>query len=408
MSALAYGTGRNGLSRTLLAALVVALVAASLAGCAAPAVEDEPQSNALPDDAYYVDTTLPDWIDPDTGYDTTREWDLKGGTWPVCMLMSPSQSPQMLVGDREGLYASALEPFGITPVVEKLDLPPRVFEALRRSKWPFVYMPYAVFTDYTRTHDNQGGAGGLQYVAIAGSTQGGGYTLITKDPSIQSVADLAGKTVAGMENNPARIVLVEAAAEKAGLKVGDGEGDIKIVSGESAQDLNDYLAGKYDAVMVLSIVRERFLRTGSHAITDFTDVKYMPNYTILCVERSVLEERPDVVDAFLEAHYQAQQQVEQLPPDELHTLLMDSWNGYFESEETTIAAQRIVPDLTTFRLLLGNMSAEDRIDPSLLMDCFTYMTEHKMWDWGGDVDATRLMDLERYDAVLKRHGEEPQ
>lgn len=354
-----------------------------------------------------MDESLETWIDPETGYDTTRQWTLDGDTWPICLVMSPSQSPQLLVGEREGIYAEALKPFGITPVVEKLELPPRTFHALQRSKWPFVYMPYAVFVDYSRTQENQGGAGGLQYVALAGSTEGGGYTLITKDPSITSVADLAGKTVAGMENNPARIMLMQAAAEQVGLTVGDDDSSIHLASGESAQDLNDYLDGKYDAVMVLSIVRERFLRTGSRALTEFTDTKYQPDYTILCVERSVLEKQPDVVDAFLEAHYQAQQRVMSEDQEQLVQLLMDSWNGYFESQDTTVAAQRIAPDTDSFMRLYGTMRPDDQADSSLLSDCFSYLEEHNLWGWDGSVDWQRLLALDRYEAVLREHGEEP-
>lgn len=388
-----------------------------IAGCSSAATPDSGEngdsstpatSATLPDSAYHVDPALEEWIDTGTGYDTTREWKIDGGMWPVALIMSPSQSPQLLIGDREGLFTDALQPFGIHPVVEKIEIPARTFRALQRSKWPFVYMPYAVFVDYCRTNDNQGGAGGLQYVALAGSTQGAGYTLITQDPDIRSVADLAGKTVAGMENNPARIVLMRSAVEMAGLNIGDGEDDVHLNSGKSADDLNDYLAGKYDALVVLNIVKQRFLRTGSHVITDFTDVGYTPNYTILCVERSVLEQKPEVVDAFLEAHYQAGLLVQDEPPAEMNMLLTESWNGYFRSQDTTAATQRIVPDVAAFELMLGNMSPEQRIDPNLLGDCFAYLTDQGMWGWGDGVDPSRLLALDRYDAVLAKHGEQPQ
>jgi len=399
-------------SKVRIALLAVALCVPLLAGCAAlpsdESVAPGAQGGTLPASAYQVDPTLPTWIDPDTGYDTTREWKIDGGEWPVALIMSPSQSPQLLVGEREGVYTNALKPFGITPTIERIELPPRTFHALQRSKWPFVYMPYAVFTDYCRTNDNQGDAGGLQYVALAGSTQGGGYTLITKDPAIQSVADLKGKSVAGLEHNPARIVLMQSAAEKAGLKLGTGEGDIRFSEGKSADDLNDYLAGKYDALIVLSIVRDRFLRTGSRALTDFTDVGYTPNYTILCVERSVLEQKPDVVDAFLEAHYQGNRLAQQESPTQLNTLLMKSWNDYFRSQDSTMATQRIAPDLVSFEQMLGNMTAEQRFDPKLIGDCFAYLDENEAWGWDGTVDVSKLTALERYDKVLAAHGEKPQ
>lgn len=398
----------------LIPLVVVCLIAVFLGGCADTESSRQPatpaeDANALPDSAYYVDPSLDEWIDPDTGYDTTRDWSLTDSEWPVALIMSPSQAPQLLVGEeRDGLYTKELAKVGIKPRIEKIEIPARTFHALQRSKWAFVYMPYAVFTDYCRTNENQGGAGGLQYVALAGSTAGAGYTLIAKDPSIQSVADLAGKTVAGLENNPARIVLMEAAAKQAGLKLGDGEGDIHVSTGDSAEQLNGYLEGRYDAVIVLRIVRERFLRTGSHVVNEFTDVGYTPNYTILTVERSVLEERPDVVDAFLEAHYQGHNATQALSKQGLDQILMDSWNGYFRSQETTAAPQRIVADLPEFQLLLGDMHPEQRIDPKLLGDCFEWLDENKGWGWDGSVDSSRLMDLQRYTGVLGEHGEDPQ
>ncbi len=408
--------GSLGGTRVLRALMCAALLSAVvITGCTSATSDEGSDSsagrdaNALPDSAYELDPTLPTYVDPDTGYDTTRDWTLEDETWPVCLIMSPSQSPQLLLGEeKSGLYTKELAKVGVKPAIEKIEIPARTFHALQRSKWAFVYMPYAVFTDYCRTNDNQGGAGGLQYVALAGSTAGAGYTLITKDPEIQSVADLAGRTVAGLENNPARIVLMRAAAEQEGLKLGDGEGDIRFSTGASADDLNGYLDGKYDAVVVLSIVKDRFLRTGSHVVSDFTDVGYTPNYTILTVERSVLEERPDVVDAFLEAHYQGNKLAEQMPVAELDQVLMDSWNGYFRSQETTVAAQRIMPDLATFELMLGGMRPEQRIDAKLLGDCFAYLDETDGWQWGGSVDSSRLLALDRYDKVLKAHDEQPQ
>lgn len=392
----------------------VCVAAAYLVGCSGaesprPTAASVSDADALPDSAYFANPSLPTWIDSDTGYDTTRDWALADPEWPVALIMSPSQAPQLLVGEeRDGIFTRELGRVGVEPRIEKIDIPARTFHALQRSKWAFVYMPYAVFTDYCRTNENQGGAGGLQYVALAGSSAGAGYTLIAKDPAIQSVADLAGKTVAGLENNPARIVLMEAAAKQAGLKLGSGEGDIHVSTGDSADQLNGYLEGKYDAVIVLRIVRERFLRTGSRVINEFTDVGYTPNYTILTVERSVLEERPDVVDAFLEAHYQGQTAVEAMDTQALDRILMDSWNSYFRSQDTTAAPQRIAADMPAFQQLLGDMHPEQRIDAQLLGDCFEWLDENKGWGWDGSVDSSRLMALNLYTGVLGEHGKDPQ
>lgn len=402
------------LSRLAVAVLSFCVLGLSACGGApssdagADDAEEPAAAAALPDSAYYLDPDLEPWVDPETGYDTTREWELEGGAWPIALVMSPSQSPQLLVAERDGLLERALGPFGIQPVVERIDLPPRTFHALQRSKWPFVYMPLAVFTDYCRTQENQGGAGGLQYVALAGSTAGGGYTLLTKDPSITGVADLAGKTVAQINSNPVPGTLLAAAAAEVGLSLGEAEGQIHLARGVGGEQLNDYEAGKTDAIISLNIVKAQLIAAGSIPVTDFADVKYTPNYTVLCVERSVLEERPEVVDAFLKMHYEAHQTAAAEWDTGLKSLLMGSWNRYFESQAAPSAAQRIVPTQDAFDAMLGDMYPEQRIDPEFMGDCFAFLTDNGLWGWDGRVDTARLSALERYDAVLASHGEDSQ
>jgi len=393
------------------------VLATALVGCergssgATPAKSGESNETSmapLPVSAYRLNPGLEKWIDPATGYDTTREWKLEGGAWPIAIVMSPSQSPQAIVADREGLFDKALKEYGITPSIEKIELPPRTFHALQRSKWPFVYMPLAVFADYVRSNDNQGGAGGLQYVALAGSTAGGGYTLLTKDPSIKTVADLADKKVAQANANPVPGTLLAAAAKQAGLSVGDGKGQIHLVKSPTGNQLDEYEAGKYDALIALNITKAPLIARGSRPITDFSDVDYTPNYTILAVERSVLEEKPEVVKAFLEAHYKANKIAEKEWDDGLKKELRESWNDYFKTQKGPEAEQRIAPAQEAFDAMLGNMQPEQRIDPAFLADTFKFATERGLWEWNGTVDESKLSALQLYDEVLVGHDEPPQ
>ena len=165
-------------------------------------------------------------------------------------------------------------------------------------------MPMAVFADYVRSNDNQGGAGGLQYVALAGSTAGGGCTLLTKDPSIKSVADLAGKKVAQANSNRYQARYSPRRPRRPAFSL-RRQGSINLVWSASGNQLDEYEAGKYDALIALNITKAPLLARGSRPVTDFSDVDYTPNYTILAVERSVLESKPEVVKAVLEAHYKA-------------------------------------------------------------------------------------------------------
>jgi hypothetical protein len=416
-----------GWSTTLLAVLLLASISMSLMACtrrsaskpgdATPSASlatgssessSAAQLPALPASAYRLQSDLPSWVDTQTGYDVSRDWKLDGGKWPVAMLMSPSQSPQALVGFQDGEFRKALKPFGITPVLEKIDLPPRTFHAMQRSKWPFVYMPLAVFTDYSRSQQNQGGAGGLQYVALAGSTAGGGYTLMAWDPQIKSVKDLADKTVAQVNSNPVPATLLAAAAKQAGVSVGDGPGQIHFARSSNDDQLNGYMAHKLDAVISLNILKGQLLAQGSHVVTDFAGVPYTPNYTILAVERSVLEQKPEVVKAFLEAHYAANKLAEKEWNGGMKAALMNSWNDYFKTQKVPSAKQRIVPNQAAFDSLLGNMYPEQRIDPKFLADQWTMVSSNALWGWAGKVDTAKLADLKLYDQILASHGQEPQ
>ncbi len=389
-----------------IASLCVTALIASAGCCRTPGGQSA--RAPLPESAYHLDARLKPWIDPETKYDTSRSWKLEGGDWPIALVMSPSQSPQLLVAERDGLFAKALKPHGVTPTFERIDLPPRTFHALQRSKWPFAYMPIAVFTDYARGAANQGGAGGLQYVALAGSTSGGGYTMVARDPSIRTVKDLRGKLVAQMTSNPVPATLLAAELKKVGLKIGEGPDQVRLTRGVAGAQTNLYESGKVDALITLNILKAELLRRGSHAVTDFSDAGYTANYTILAVERSVYEGRPEVVKAFLEAHYKADKIAEREWDGELRPLMLRQWNDYFRAGAASSAQQRGVPDQAAFDIMLGNMRPEDRIDPRLLAACFATVERDGLWDWPGRVDVSRLSDLKLYDSVLTSHHEMPQ
>lgn len=394
--------------------LLTALLIVSLAGCSSASVDADAETDSesaalepLPDSAYYVNPDLEPWVDEGTGYDTARTWDIDGGTWPVMMIMSPSQSPQALLGFRDGLFQDAFEPLGITPELERIDGPPRTFHALERSQWPFVYMPLAVFMDYARSADNQGGAGGLQYVLIAGSTAGGGYTLMAKEPDILTVGDLAGKRVGLINYNPYPGTLMIRAAANAGFKIGTGDNEIELLNMPGDETLNAYSRGELDAVVSLNILKKQLADSGSHAVTDFADVGYTPNYTVLCVERTVYEQNPEAVKAMLAAHYEAHLGVEAAWDTEIIELLVESWNTFYMNEDTPYAPDRIVPDTDAFRAMLGDMGPEQSIDRELVSDCFEYNTTRNTWGWDGAVDVARLVDLEMYQNLIESASSQP-
>jgi ABC-type amino acid transport substrate-binding protein len=359
----------------------------------------------LPASAYYVPAGLPSWEDTTTGYDTAKHWEMSGGTWPIALFMNPALAPQLLAGMQAGVYKSNLSPLGITPVVEPIDGPPRAFHALERSKWPFIYVPISVFMNYVRSPVNEGGAGGLQYVAIAGSMSASGRTLMARDASIKSIADLAGKTVGIPDASTPAIALLAEAAAKVGLKVGDGPADIHMGYGTSSDILNDYAAGKYDGVMVTNILKAQVAKSGSHTVDGFYEVGLDANLVILCVERTVLEQRPEVVKAFLEAHFQGEQLAQRTWSTTAPTLSMNEWNAYFQDGPNQARnQQRVVPDVAAYKAMIGAAHPADRLSRDFVLQNFEYMNTRHTWGWPGIVDASKLVDFDLYNQVLKEHG----
>lgn len=359
----------------------------------------------LPDSAYYVQPGLPSWVDTQTAFDTAKDWNLSGGTWPVAVFMNPAQAPQLLAGMKAGVFQSKLSPFGITPVVQPIDGPPRAFHALERSKWPFIYVTLTVFLNYSRTEHNEGGAGGLQYVALAASAAGGSQTLLARDSKIKTVADLKGKTIGVPMGSPVVGVLIEDAAAKAGLKVGSGPNDIHIdMRYKSNSDvLNGYAAGEYDAVVSMSVTKVQLINMGSHRVAGFPDT---PTVMVLAVERTVLEQKPDVVKAFLEAHYASEKLVVPAWNTTGIAMLLQNWNDYFKTQfAEPQAPQRLVPTVAAYRTLLANVHPADLLSRDFLTMCFQFMSEYQLWEWPGVADTSKLVNYDLYNAVLKGHGQ---
>ena len=200
-------------------------------------------------------------------------------------------------------------------------------------------------------------------------------------------------------------VLIEEAAAKVGLKVGSGPGDIHIdMRYKSNSDvLNGYAAGEYDAVVSMSVTKVQLINMGSHRVAGFPDT---PTVMVLAVERTVLEQRPDVVKAFLEAHYASEKLVVPAWNTAGIAMLLQNWNDYFKTQfAEPQAPQRLVPTVAAYRTMLANVHPEDLLSRDFLTKCFQFMGAYHLWDWPGVVDTSKLVNYDLYNAVLAEHGQ---
>jgi hypothetical protein len=153
----------------------------------------------------------------------------------------------------------------------------------------------------------------------------------------------------------------------------------------------------------MSVTKVQLINMGSHRVAGFPDT---PTVMVLAVERTVLEQKPDVVKAFLEAHYASEKLVVPAWNTTGIAMLLQNWNDYFKTQfAEPQASQRLVPTVAAYRTLLANVHPADLLSRDFLTMCSQFMSEYQLWEWPGVVDTSKLVNYDLYNAVLKGHGQ---
>lgn len=141
-------------------------------------------------------------------------------------------------------------------------------------------------------------------VILSGATQGGAVLITGKDSGINSVADLSGKTVAIPQiGNTQHLCLLHLLAEN-NLKPDTEGGDVTVSAVANADVSNMMERGDIDAALVPEPWGATLVEQGAKILLDYDEIYMNGQYdvAVVVVRKEFMEENPELVQKFLEAH----------------------------------------------------------------------------------------------------------
>ena len=146
---------------------------------------------------------------------------------------------------------------------------------------------------------------------LAGATKGGAILVTRSGSDIESVADLAGKNVAVPQiGNTQHLCLLNLLAENGLAPTTDG-GDVTVSAISNADVANTMERGDIDAALVPEPWGATLLEQGAEMALDYDEIYLGGDYdvAVVVVRKEFMEEHPDLVATFLEAHQAATEEI---------------------------------------------------------------------------------------------------
>jgi len=189
---------------------------------------------------------------------------------------------------------------------------PSVIEAIFARELDLSYIgPNPAVNGYVRSN-------GEALRIIAGATSGGASLIVRPEAGIRSAADLAGKKIATPQLGNTQDVALRAYLAEHGLDTVENGGDVQIVPTANPQILDLFRLGSIDAAWVPEPWTSRLIIEGNGELfLDERDLWPNGDFTtaMVIVSTSFLEQHPDLVRAWLEAHVDATQWIEDNPEE---------------------------------------------------------------------------------------------
>lgn len=183
-------------------------------------------------------------------------------------------------------------------------------------------------------------------MVLSGAAKGGAVLVTGKDSGINSVKELAGKTVAIPQiGNTQHLCLLELLNENGLRPVTDG-GDVTICAVTNADVGNMMERGDVDAALVPEPWGSILLEQGAELLLDYDEIYMEGTYdvAVVVVRKDFMEANPELVEAFLEEHEAATEKIKQEKETVLQTINeeLESATGKSLSDEIiTQAFERI-------------------------------------------------------------------
>ena len=224
-----------------------------------------------------------------------------GGAGPVVLHLGyfPNIThSQALVGMARGDFQQAL---GSEVVIEPtvFNAGPSVIEALFAGQIDLAYIgPNPAVNGYVQSS-------GQALHVVAGATSGGAAFIVRPAAGIQTAADLHGKRLASPQLGNTQDVALRAYLSSHGLETVENGGDVEVVPTANPQILDLFKLGQIDGAWVPEPWASRLIVEGQGEL--FLDERELwPDGDFvtanIIVRTGFLEEHPDLVRAFLDAH----------------------------------------------------------------------------------------------------------
>src|SRR6266571_1553891 len=214
-----------------------------------------------------------------------------------------------LVGVERGTFQNALG--------TRVTLEPKIFnagpaeiEALFANEIDIGYVgPNPAINGYVKSH-------GEALRIIAGASSGGALFIVRPGANIKTAADLAGKKIATPQLGGTQDVSLRYYLQQHGLKPADKGGNVQIVPTDSANILTLFKEGSIDGAWVAEPWGTRLLVEGKGQLflderSLWPDGKFVT--TNVVVRKEFMDQHPDLVSKFLQAHVDTIQYIKSNP-----------------------------------------------------------------------------------------------
>lgn len=188
-------------------------------------------------------------------------------------------------------------------------------------------------------------------VVLTGATKGGAIMVKRENSEIESVKDLAGKTVAVPQIGNTQHLCLLHLLEENGLKAVTAGGDVTVTAVANADVANMMERGDIDAALVPEPWGATLEEQGAKLLLDYDEIYMEGQYdvAVVVVRKEFMEEHPEYVESFLAAHEAATVQLVEEPEESLRIMNAELQSATGKSLSDSIikkAFERIVVDTT--------------------------------------------------------------
>jgi NitT/TauT family transport system substrate-binding protein len=216
-----------------------------------------------------------------------------------------------LVGTGKGFYSASLGS-GVNIQEQTFNAGPAEIEALFGDQVDIGYVgPGPAVNGFAKSK-------GKALRIIAGAASGGASLVVRADSGIIDLKGLAGKRVSSPQTGGTQDISLRHALQTVGLTSTDKGGNVAVLPAANPDTLTLFVKKELDAAWVPEPWVARLVKEGNGKILiderDLWPGKHFAT-TVVIVRKRFLDEHPDLVAKFLEAHVQSVKWIRQNPAD---------------------------------------------------------------------------------------------